>query len=66
MTEKGRLFMIEELQTVVDFLHDFDNQLRDVVEEWLIATGTDEEMFEAEIKKIENDIVREANSNIQP
>lgn len=62
MTEKGRLLMIAELDTVADFLSNFDGQLHRLVREWLKTSGMDEKTLEADVESIASDLVREAKS----
>lgn len=66
MTEKGRLFMIEELQTATDFLYDFNGQLYIMVEEWLKANGIDSDTIETHIERIAKNMLREVDSSVQP
>jgi len=52
MTPKGCLFMVEELQEIVDYLYDFEHQLGSVLNEWTRQNGISEGMIEIEMQKL--------------
>ena len=63
-TEKGRLFMIAELQEIVDFLGDLDRRSNAMVKKWSGEHGVSEEAFEVEIEKLMQEIVRQAEEEL--
>ncbi len=63
-TEKGRLFMIAELQEIVDFLGDLDRRSNAMVKEWSRENGVNEQAFEVEIENLMQEIVRQAEEEL--
>jgi hypothetical protein len=59
MTDKGCLFMAQELQEIIDFLGAFEDQLGVVLEEWIRQNRVSKKMIEDEMEKLSRDIVND-------